>query len=262
MIDRIATPGLCHLNLAGDTRFAFEVEPAVGLVTPTSVAVIVNPPQIRLLRAEAERLRAKAKELRSQLRSEDVSVNHTLLRSAVLKAMADLKGTEERYKEEGVKPSDAQTVNLFFHGIRLNYDAALQALSGGPAQVRLPVARLRTVNAARDGGPPRLDPVSLAAFASISHHVNTYEAAASSGYLTLPLWINSDPRGATIWKRLLRDKEYVKYDDVTNSELELVIGTWFFKLQLTGFPDWCGRFDAAEDKRTSINADLSKGSCQ
>jgi hypothetical protein len=44
MIDRITSPGICRgPNLEGDTRFAFEVEPAVGLVTPTSFTVTVNP---------------------------------------------------------------------------------------------------------------------------------------------------------------------------------------------------------------------------
>jgi hypothetical protein len=56
----------------GNTQFSFIVDPAVGLVTPTTVAVIVNPSQIQLLLGEADRLKAKARHLEEQLTSENV----------------------------------------------------------------------------------------------------------------------------------------------------------------------------------------------
>jgi hypothetical protein len=76
-------------------------------VTPTSVAVTVNPSQIQLLLGEADRLRAKAQHLDGQLSSTDQVGNQALLRTSVQEAVTDVDRTEQTFKQRGMDQDSA-----------------------------------------------------------------------------------------------------------------------------------------------------------
>ncbi len=184
--------------LEGNTQFLFVVEPPGNLVTPTSVAVTVNPSQIQLLLGEADRLKAKVQHIEEQLASKDPAADQTLLRTSVQDAIADVDRTEDAYKQKGVDQDSARAVNLFFDDIRLNYGDALIVLANEAAHARQFGARLEFVNAIPGGPSPRLAPASKAVLASILHNAKAYDVVASTKAVTFNLDVFSEPKGAAI----------------------------------------------------------------
>jgi hypothetical protein len=245
-------------RLEGDVRFTFTVEPALGLVTPTSVAVTVNPSQIQLLIAEADRLKAKALHLRQQLSSENMAANQVLLQSNLKEALADLDRTEASYKEKGLDTSSAQAVNIFFDDIRISYGDALTALAKNMAQVRQAGPRLELVNAAMAGSSPRLNRASAAVLSSIMHNAKAYDVVASSKSMTFNLDVYSEPKGATISYRL-RGGEYHPLDHETDWRIEnLTRAVYLIRLQKPGYEDKEVPFDAIDSTSTSIDVRLER----
>lgn len=240
----------------GDIRFAFTVEPSKGLVTPTSVAVTVNPSQIQLLLAEANRLKAKAEHLRQQLNSENLAVNQVLLRNSVQEAITDLERTEEAYKQRGVDQSSARAVNMFFDDIRLNYGEALNALTKDSARGLQTKLRLELVSRITGGSSPRLGPGAQAVLASILRNAKAYDTVASSGSMTFTVDVYSDPQGASVSYRQ-RNGEYRALDHETDWRIEnLIRGVWFIRLQKPGYEDTERTVDAMDIEHPSINVHL------
>jgi len=212
--------GLCRpLDFEGDRRFEFNVEPAADLVTPTSVAVTVNPSQIQLLRAEADKLRAKAALLEQKLGSEDPAANRVLLQKSLQEALADLDKTEETYKKQGWDRASARAVNTFFDDIRFDYGEALKALADHSARGAQAGPRLEIVSEALGGPSPRLNPASQAVLASILHNAKAYDVVASSSSMTFNLEVFSEPEGATVSYRL-RGGESHALDHETDWRIE------------------------------------------
>jgi hypothetical protein len=239
-------------------QLRLNVEPAVGLVTPTSVAVLVNPSQADLLRDEAKRLKAKAQHIRQQLSSESVAANQVLLRNSVQEAMSELGKTEDAYKGMGGEPSYAKAINAFFDDIRVNYGEAIKNLPNDSATARRTGPRLERVSAALGDPSIHLNPASEAVLGSILHNVKAYNVVASAGKLTFDLEVYSVPEGATISYRLLGDA-YETAPRVTDSKIEnLPIAVWYIRLQKTGYRDWEGRYDATTETERSIKGTLRR----
>ena len=242
--------------LSGDVRFNFTVKPNRGLVTPTSVAVTVNPSQIQLLRAAAERLRVKAQHLKVLLSSENIAANQVILRTGLQEAMADLDATEKTYKEKGVDPSFAPAVNVFFGDIRLDYNAALKTLADDSAHVPQNGLRLEHVNVTLDGRSPRLSSVSEAVLASILHNAKAYDLVASTKLMTFNLDVFSEPKGATISYHQ-RGEEYQFLDHDTDWRIEnLPRAVYFIRLQKPGYEEKEIPFNGVESTSTSIDIPL------
>jgi hypothetical protein len=240
----------------GDMRFYFDVEPAIGLVTPTSVAVTVNPSQIQLLLAAADRLKAKAEHLNQQLNSENMAANQSLLRNNVQEAVADLDKTEKSYKQEGLDQSSSRAVNIFFDDIRINYGEALKTLANESAKAPLTRPGLEHVSAAIGGPSPRLNLPSKAVLASILHNAKAYSLVASSGLITFNLDVNSDPKGASVSYRQ-RGGEYHTWDRETDSTIEnLPRAVYLIRLQKQGYEDQEVTFDAMESTKGDIHVQL------
>ena len=260
MIDRINSPGFCRSpNLEGDTRFSFEVEPAVGLVTPTSVNVTVNPSQVQLLRAEAARLTAKANLLKQQLiGSEGAAANNlALLRNSVRQAKSDLDKTQASYKEEGVEPSSERAVNAFFDGIRFNYDEALKALSRVSARSRLVGPRLERVSGGLDDSSILASSGSDAVLASFSYNVTAYLVAASSATMTFNLEVVSVPKGATVSYKQRTDPDFTPVGQLTDCQIpNLYRAGYSIRFQKPGYEERLYEFNGQTSAETKITVQL------
>jgi hypothetical protein len=244
--------------LEGNVGFTFDLQPAIGLVTPTSVAVTVNPSQIQLLLAEADRLNAKAQEIREHLNSENPAANQVLLQNSLQDVLADLDKTEEAYKEKGVEPSFARAVNIFFDDIRFDYGEALKALANQSAQGSQAGPRLERVRAAL-GGPftTRLNRASEKVLASVLHNARAYYLAASSGTLTLNLDVYSDPKGATVSYKQRADPEFTSIDQKTDCQIPgLYRAGYLIRFQKPGYEEQTLPFNGADSDKTSITATL------
>lgn len=245
-------------QIKGETHFTFTVEPPVGLVTPTSVAVTVNPSQIDLLRGEADHLKAKAQHLKQQLSSEDLATDQVLLRSSVQDAVSELDKTEAAYKERGMEPSYAKAVDIFFDDIRFGYGQALKTLTAGSGQARQFGPQLERVNAAQGAASPRLNPASQAVLSSILHNARAYEVVASSGVMTFNLNVYSEPKGAAISYRRTGE-DYHPLDHETDWRIEnLPRAVYSIRLQKPGYEDKEVPFDAVDSTSTSIDIRLDR----
>jgi hypothetical protein len=260
--ENLVSPGLgCrHPQLKGDVPHSFEIVPATGLVTPTSVAVTVNPSQVQLLLEKADLLKAKAQHLRLQLSSGDVAANQDLMRkslqTSLQEAMTELDATEKNYKEKGMEASFTPAVNAFFDDIRFSYSEALKTLTENFPKVSQTGPRLAGVNAFVGERSRRSGRASDLVFGSIQHNVDAYEIVASSKYLTFDLEVYSDPRGATISYKL-RGDEYKTVEHETDWIIRNIPrAVYFVRLQMQGCKDEERRFDAITDPGTSIHVAL------
>lgn len=253
-----APPEICrHPNLEGDTRFPFNVEPAVGLVTPGSVTVTVNPSQVQLLRAEAERLTAKANLLKQQLSSEGTAANLALLQRNVNQEIRELDNTQAAYKKDGVGPSSERAVNVFFREIRFNYEQALKALSGNSARPRAAGPRLERVSTGL--GDPSLfaSGGSDVALGSFSYAATAYLVAASSATMTFNLDVESVPRGATVAYKQRTDLGFTPVGDVTNCQIpNLYRAGYSIRFQKPGFAERLYDFNGQTSTATKITVHL------
>jgi hypothetical protein len=253
----------CHFQLspwlAKSEEFSLTVEPSPGLVTPTAVSATVNPPQIRLLLGEAEKLRAKAKHLEDQLALGNKTADQDLLRSSLREASEDLNKTEETFKRKGVEQSSMQAVNAFFDDIRFDYQDALGTLGSKVAgRGEKDGQLLMRVSAARAGAPPSGSGASLTVLKSIRHNANAYDIVANTKALTFTLEVYSEPDGATISYRR-RGGEYHSVDHDTDWRIEnLVRAVWQIRLQKPGFEDSEKDFDAIDSTGTSITIKLRR----
>jgi hypothetical protein len=232
----------------------------MGLVTPTSVTVTVNPSQIQLLLAEADRLKAKAEHLKQMLNSENMAANQVLLRNSVKEAMTDLDKTEASYKEKGEKgtePSYAQAVNVFFNDIRFDYGEVLKSLANDSARLRQTSPRLVVVNLALGGSSPRLNRASEAVLKSILHNARAYDIMASSGTTKFDLEVSSEPKEATVSYRQRLDPEYQTLDHKTDWRIpNLYHATYFIRFQKSGYEEQVITFNGGESTSTSVNVQL------
>jgi hypothetical protein len=238
--------------------FAFTIEPALGLVTPTSVAVTVNPSQVQLLLGEADRLKAKAHRIGVQLSSGNLAANQLLLQNTLQEAVADLDTTEQAYKVKGSDQSFARPVNIFFDDIRFSYGEALKALANNSTVGPPAGPRLERMSAAKVGPSPRLNPASQAVLACILHNAKAYEVVASSKSVTFNLDVFSEPKGAAVSYRL-RGGEYHALDHETDWRIEnLTRAVYLIRLQKPSYEDKEVTFDAIDGTGTSINVRLDR----
>lgn len=245
------------LQEKGDNQFAFSVEPALGLVTPTSVAVTVNPSQIQLLLGEADRLKAKAQHLRDKLTSDNETANQVLLRASLLEAIADVDKTEQEYKQNGVEQPSTRAVNAFFDDIRYEYGEALKSLANESARAPQNEPQLLPVGATAAGSSSHLTRASAAALKSILHNAIAYEVAASAGTLTVNLNVVSYPQGATVsyWQRT--DPETTTLDSKTNCQIpNLYRAGYQIRFQKSGYEEQTIPFDGQDSSATMIIAHL------
>jgi hypothetical protein len=240
----------------GDVRFTFTVEPAMGLVMPTSVAVTVNPSQIQLLLAEADRLKAKAEHLRQQLNSKNMAANQVLLRNSVQEATTDLDKTENIYKQKGLDHLSAQAVNIFFDDIRLNYGEALKVLANDSARGAQTGPRLERVSAVVGGSSPRLNRASQAVLASILHNARAYNVVASSGLITFNLEVSSDPQGASVFYGQRGEKYHSLYHETDWRIDNLPRAVYLIRFQKQGYVDREVTFDAINNTSSNIHVRL------
>ncbi|MFZ1087515.1 MAG: hypothetical protein WAN35_21335, partial [Terracidiphilus sp.] len=222
----------------GDFRFDFTVEPAANLVTPKSVAVTINPAQIKLLHDEADRLTMKREDLKSQLSMKNAATGQVLLRRSVNDALSDLNKTESEYKqkeENGVGPSSARAINAFFGEIRHRYHDALKSLPSDSAQISSAGARLERVNAAPIDSVFQQIPGSNAVLKSFHDTAVAYELAASSGTMTRDLDVLSEPEGATVsyWQK---GEPINVLEHETDSKIQNIFRAFYYiKFQKRGY---------------------------
>jgi hypothetical protein len=234
------------------SELSLTVEPSPSLVSPTAVSATVNPSQIQLLVAEADRLRAKAKHLQEQLASDNKTGNQDLLRSSLLEANADLDKTETTFKQQGAEQPPVQQVDAFFDDIRFGYQEALGILRGEVAREK--DGQLLRVSAGRARAPLNANLV----LKSIRHNADAYDLVASAKALTFNLDVYSEPKGAAISYRR-RGGEYHSVDHETDWRIEnLVRAVWLIKLQKPGYEDAEKPFDAVDNTRTSITIKLTQ----
>lgn len=251
--------GSCRYPLLlGNPKFAFEIEPAKGLVTPSSVAVIVNPSQAQLLLGEADRLRAKANQLKQEINSEHLIAGQALLRESVKEAIADVDKTETTFKQRGLEPSSSGKVDAFFDDIRLSYGEALQAVSDGSGKIRQTEPGFVHARLVLGDKSAVSRSASDAVIASILHNADAYDVVALSKAITFNLDVNSTPQGATISYRR-RGEEFETLDRKTNSRIENITrAVYTIRLQMKGYEDVCTDFDAMNSTRSSVDLELKR----
>jgi hypothetical protein len=253
-------PDPCRYSeLKGNTHFTFVVKPSPNLVTPSSATVLVNPSQIDLLRGEADRLKAKAEHLKEQLNSANAATNKALLQSSVKDVLGDLDQTVEKYKERGMKLSDAKAVNAFFDDIRFDYGEALNALANESTEVQqFPSHRVERVSfSLGSAAPARLSRGSEAVLGSISHNARAYLLAASSGTMNYDLEVSSNPKGAEVSYRQRTEPNFHPLDHETDWRIpSLYRATYFIRFQKPGYAEKVITFDGGSSTSTSVHADL------
>ena len=249
-------------KLEGNTHFAFSVEPSPHLVTPTSVAVTVNPSQIQLLLGEFDRLKAKAEDLEEQLSSTRAAADQSLLQTSLKEALEDLDRTEAAYKEKGVDQLSSRAVNVFFDDIRLNYGEALKAIASSSAQSHPACPQLERVSTNPSGPLHQVGQASEAVLKSIRQNARAYYVAASSGTMTFDLDVSSDPEGATVSYRQRTDPEYQQLDHKTDWRIQnMYRAHYFIRFQMPGYEDQVVDFNGADSTDASIHVPLvHKGS--
>jgi hypothetical protein len=250
--------GCWYPQLQGNVRSAFKIEPAKKLVTPTSVAVTVNPSQIELLREEADRLRAKERHLREQLASEKSNTHQVLLQTSVKDALTDLERTKNKFVDlqKSMEPSSGRAVYIFFDDIERTYVHAQESLAKVSARLPRVQPGLRPVHYAFGGAASRLDPASDAVLESIVHNAAAYDVVASSKSLTFTLEVDSRPKGATISYKL-RGDDYRPLHHETDWRIEnLPRAVYLVRVQLDGYVEQEKIFDAIKDTGTGISFDL------
>ncbi|MFZ1083912.1 MAG: hypothetical protein WAN35_02970 [Terracidiphilus sp.] len=257
----------CHSSVpklrTEDTQFSFNViaaDESADPVMPTSATVMVNPSQIELLHYEADRLRAKAEQIKSQLRSDNLAANQSLLLKNVKEAMTDLDKTETSYKEKGDKritPADSQAINIFFDDIRFSYHEALKSLKSNSAQLYQTEPRLALVNFTMIDSSLHLDPSSIRAINSLFHAAKAYDILASSKYLTFDLEVTSTPDHAKVSYKQRLDQEFKTLDHETDTSIKnLYHATYLIRFQKTGCEEIVKTFEGGETNSTNEHADL------
>jgi hypothetical protein len=241
----------------GGFSFTFVVERAPGLVTPTSATVTINPSQVKLLFAAADRLKARAERLKQQIASTTVPTNQALLQEGLRNALTDLDQTEASYKQSGLDPAFTGAVNTFFDDIRLTYGEALTALANNSVKSSQAGPQLERVSAALGGPSPRIDRASQAVLSSILHNARAYQVVASSKAMTFNLDVFSEPKGAAISYRQ-RGGEYHALDHETDWRIEnLARAVYLIRLQKPGYEDKEVTFDAIDSSSTSVDVPLA-----
>jgi hypothetical protein len=259
MRPRPGAPWTCRTPpLEGNTQLLLVVSSSATLVTPTSVAVTVNPSQIQLLSGEADRLKAKERDLDEQLRSRDLVANRALLKNSLQEAVTDVDTTEATFKQRGVDPEASRAINIFFDDIRFSYGEALEAMANESAQGTPIGPQLKAVKGFSGGPTVRLTRASSAVLASILHNAKAYDIAVSTKTLTFSLDVFSDPKGAKISYRQ-RGGNYQFLDHETDWQIEnLPRAVYLIRLQKTGYRDEERTFDAVDSTRSSITIPLER----
>jgi hypothetical protein len=242
-------------EVQGDLHFKFEVEPNTGIVTPTSVKVIVNPSQVQLLRGEIDRLNAEALNLKNQLSTKDAAGRQALLRSGLEKAATELASTETQYKKQETNPANVPVANIFFNDLKLTYDFAAKALTDMSAWITESEPRLIYASAVE--GDPRIN-ASEVVLKSIDRNISAYQFAVSTLSLYFNLEVRSEPeQDAAISYRQGRGKPFVSWPDRTNSTLQNRERAFYtIRIQKSGYRDQCVDFDAMTDASTTITITL------
>lgn len=249
-------------KLQGNLHAAFNVEPSRKLVTPTSVAVTVNPSQIELLRGEADRLRAKERHLREQLASQDSSAQKIVLQSTLREALAELEQTKNKFidLQKGAEPTSGNLAKTFFDDIKRTYNDAWDALAKTSASLSHVPPTLRQVHYAFGERTLRLYSVSDAALESILHNAAAYDVVALSKSLTFTLEVISQPKGATISYKL-RGEDYRELGHETDWRIEnLARAVYFVRVHKNGYQEKEKLFDAIKETGTSISFELERKS--
>jgi hypothetical protein len=239
-------------ELRGDLQFAFDVEPNKEIVTPTSVVVTVNPSQIQLLVAEADRLRAKAQHLKELISSNNATANQALLQNNLLGALKDLDKTESSFKQKGAETS-SRDVTIFFDDIRRTYAAALK-IANSPSLVLQTEPRLIAAKAEPD---TPLNAASEAAVASIERNVSAYDVVVSTKMITFTLSVYSSPDHAAIFYKRDGDDEYQPVEHDTDWKIEKIPRAFYYvRLEKKGCETQEKPFDAMKNADPSIHITL------
>jgi hypothetical protein len=253
----IDTGESCSGPWAEGFTFPFVLAPAPGLIAPTSAAVTVNPPQVKLLLASASRLRGKAQEIQRRLASSDPDASEALLRAGVQDALVDLSQTEAAFKERASGPPVPQAVDVFFDDLKRSYEDALEAIDKSPAAGSRANSRFELASVHPESPAP-LSEASNAVIASLLHTARAYEVVASSNELTFTLTVYSQPQGATIAYKL-RGEDYHPLDHETDWKIEnLPRAVYTIRLQKSGYADKEVTYDAMDETSDSINVPLAK----
>jgi hypothetical protein len=251
-----ASRGCRFPEVQGDLHFKFEVEPNTGVVTPTSVKVIVNPSQVQLLRGEIDRLNAERLNLKDQLKTKDAAGRQAVLRNSLEKATTELANTEAQYKKQETNPANLPVANIFFNDLKLTYDDAAKALTGMSARITESEPRLTYASAIEDD-PPRIN-ASEVVLKSIDRNISAYQFAVSNLSLYFNLEVRSEPeQDAAISYIQGRGKPFVSWPERTNSTLQNRERSFYtIRIQKSGYGDQCVDFDAMTDPSTSITITL------
>lgn len=248
----------CNIpSLGGMIVSRLIVEPDIELVTPSSVAVTVNPPQIKLLLTEAERLRTTAQDIERQLSTGNADSNQALLRNSVRDAFIRVAETEATFKQQGIDRATVPAVNTFFDDIRSSYSDALKVFVSDSTQIPK-TAHLEEVLASIGNPASQLNTKSEAVIKSILHNANAYDIAAASKELTFSLDVYSEPQGATIAYKL-RGDEYHPLDHETDWHIEnLPRAVYTIRLQKAGYLDKEVTYDAIDSTDNGIHVQLER----
>jgi hypothetical protein len=239
-----------RLVRGNDHTFTFVVEPAQGVQVPTSAAVEVNPPQIQLLRGEANRLKAEANQIKAKIASNNLTSGQ--LSEQLQSALNALAATQARYIQDAQGPSSVSQANVFFGDIRRTYEDARKTL-------------FEKSERGHDGAEPQLEYVSAANQSSVSNsasaavlaavlrNVSAYELLISTKHLTFNLTVYSVPVGATIYYRRASDDQETEVGPPTDSTVEnLVRATYYIRCHNKAGEDLKQTLDAVSDSRTSV----------
>lgn len=246
--------GNCHRReVVGESQFAFTLLPAIGLVTPTSVGVVVNPTQVQLLLGAAQRLKVKAEGLAHQLGTGN-SANSALLQKDIKDAIEELNKTEAAYKQDEVG-AVPPPVSSFFDDIRLDYQEVLKTLSSS-VQFSRTGAIFERVNAIGAGASSGLDHAADAVLQTMLHNVAAYEIAAATESLTFNLLVVSDPEDATILYRR-RNRQYQQAEHGTDWTIQgISLGKYQIRLEKPGYLPTEGWYDGIKSTTGSIHLKL------
>ncbi|HVZ84909.1 MAG TPA: hypothetical protein VG893_14630 [Terracidiphilus sp.] len=247
---------ICHLpELRGETKSSITILPAEHLITPTSAVVVINPSQAELLQGAADRLRAKADQIKKRTAESINPANQDFLLEIVKDALKDLDQTEIEFKDMNKEPI-APAVNIFFDDLRAAYEYPTKPYPRDHVQFRNRANRQVPLLISAIASVGDITPEAEAVLISVMHNVSAYELVASTKALTFDLDVYSDPDDASISYRL-RTGDFTTVEHNTDWIIQnLPRAVYIIRLKKQGFKEQEVEFDAISSRQTSVHVHL------
>ena len=229
----------------------FRVVPKGGLVVPTSAHITLDLSQVQLLRREADNIRRRIRQLKSDLQTVTNDSVARLLRLNLDNSVTALNLTESAFKDLVKSDTLRKTSEVFFGDLRLNYKSAITSSQTSQRKGAVPFRQVVMLVPNEDSAVQAERVLRV-----LEQNELAYNYAASASSLTFDLEVSSIPAGAEISYRR-RGDNFQKHPSATNSTIKsLPLAIWIVRFQKKGFADVEREHDPFRESNHSIVVEL------